>query len=77
MTQPQILSTQKCEDDIENLKIQFTAASEQKAEVEHKLEPLREDDDKLKHELDAFQTRKSQHAVNTSCSLFYHRALTA
>lgn len=45
------------------MKVQFAAISEQKVEVERKLEPLGEGYNKLKKELDDFDTRKERHAV--------------
>lgn len=47
------------------MKVQFAAISEQKAEVERKLEPLAEEEAKLKHEIDEFESRRSRHAVDS------------
>jgi hypothetical protein len=51
------------------MKIQFTAISEQKAEVERKLEPLAAEYTKLQDQEAEFETRKYQHAVNRSHGL--------
>ncbi|KAF9649912.1 P-loop containing nucleoside triphosphate hydrolase protein [Thelephora ganbajun] len=51
------------EDTIENMKIQFTSISEQKAELERKLEPLAAEHAKLKDRVDEFDNRKDQHAT--------------
>lgn len=72
-------SRQTHEEEIEHMKVQFAAISEQKAEVERKLEPLAADEAKLKREMAEFDARKTHHAVSTSIhlhSLPYHRILT-
>ena len=68
-----IISKQGYEDAIENLKIQFAAVSEEKAEVERKLEPLIAESAELKKQADEFDNRKQQHAVSPSCGLFFYR----
>ena len=66
--------TQNYEDAIENMKIQFAAISEQKAEVERKLEPLVAEDEKLKSQADEFATRETDHLVNPFRGLFCYWA---
>ena len=61
-----ITSIQGYEDTIENMKIQFTAISEQKAEVERKLKPLVSEFTKLSDEMDESKNRKEDHSVSSS-----------
>lgn len=68
-----IISKQGYEDAIENMKIQFAAISEDKAEVERKLEPLTAESAKLKNQEDEFDNRKQQHAVSLSHNLLFYR----
>jgi peptidoglycan hydrolase CwlO-like protein len=53
-----IISKQGYEDAIENMKVQFAAISEEKAEVERKLEPLVAESAKLKKQADEFDNHK-------------------
>jgi len=55
------------------MKIQFAAISEEKAEVERKLEPLAAESAELKNQADEFDNRKQRHAVSPSCDLFFYR----
>lgn len=54
------------EDAVENLKIQFAAISEQKAEVEHKLEPLHAESRKLAKQVEEHENRKEERMVSPS-----------
>lgn len=69
-------SNQGHEETIENMKIQFAAISEKKAEVELKLAPLNAESNKLKAEMDDFETRREQHSVSASRDLLYHWTLS-
>ena len=55
------------------MKIQFAAISEQKAEVERRLEPLAAEEAKLRNQADEFDARKNDHLVGPFRGLFYHR----
>jgi len=60
-----IISKQGYEESIENMKIQFAAISEEKAEVERKIEPLEAESAELKKQADEFDNRKQRHAVSS------------
>jgi len=60
---------QEYEDNIENMKVQFAAISEEKAEVERKLKPLIAEFDDLRKQADELETRKLQHTVSSSSGL--------
>lgn len=68
-----IVSKQGYEESIENMKIQFTAISEEKAEMERKLEPLAAESAELKSQADEFDNRKQRHAVSPSYGLLFSR----
>lgn len=64
-----IIWEQGYEDAIESMKIQFAAIAEEKAEVEHKLEPLVTESADLKKQMDGLDARKREHSVSPSCDL--------
>lgn len=66
-----IISKQSYEDAIENMKIQFAAISDEKAEVERKLEPLAAQSAELKEQEDRFESRREQHGVSSSYDALY------
>jgi uncharacterized protein YlxP (DUF503 family) len=66
-----IISKQGYEDAIENMKIQFAAISEEKAEVERELEPLAAESAELKRQEDMFESRREQHGVSLSYDALY------
>jgi len=67
-----ITLAQGYEDAIENLKIQFGAISEQKAEVERTLEPLLAEYTKLKDEMNESEDRRQDHVVNPSGGVLHY-----
>lgn len=55
------------------MKVQFTAISEQKAEVERRLEPLAAEEAKLRNQEDEFDVRENAHLVGSFCGLLNYR----